>query len=107
MVFYSRLFEYIEFCLNRPCPALAILTFRELLHLFMTNKGIYIQIVNRHITNGKPRTARYIQSRLRASKSQDSHLASESTRTPTNPDRLYRSADSVDADADNAISAGK
>ena len=36
----------------------ATLSFGELLRLLMTNKGLYTKTVNRHITNGKPRTAR-------------------------------------------------
>ena len=39
MRFYFRPFENVEFCLNRACTALTILALRELLHLFMTNKG--------------------------------------------------------------------
>ena len=41
MAFYSRHFENVEFCLNRARTTLAILIFRESLHLFMTNKGIW------------------------------------------------------------------
>ena len=38
---------------------MAILNFKELLHLFMTNKGICTKIVYRHIIKGKPRAARF------------------------------------------------
>ena len=55
MTFYSRPFEVVEVCLNRACTALAILNFRELLHLLMTNKPKYTQIVDTHVTKGKPR----------------------------------------------------
>ena len=41
MAFYSRPFDNIEFCFSRACAALVILILRELLHLFMTNNGIY------------------------------------------------------------------
>ena len=62
MAFYSRPFENIEnieLCLNPACTALAILNLRELLPLFVTNKGIDIKNVRRHITKGKPRAARF------------------------------------------------
>ena len=49
MAFYSRPFN---------STALAILNFRELLHLFTMNKGIYTKLVDRHITKGKPIAAR-------------------------------------------------
>ena len=62
MAFYSRLFESVEFCLNRACIALAILTLRELLDLFKMNKGIYTKIVDRHVTKGKPRAVSFAAS---------------------------------------------
>ena len=50
-------FESVEVCLDRPCTALTILNFRELLHLFVINKGKYTKIANRYIKKGKPRAA--------------------------------------------------
>ena len=49
----TDLFERVEFCSNRARTALAILTFRGLLHLFKINN------CTRHITptKGKPRAA--------------------------------------------------
>ena len=38
---------------------MVILSFNELLHLFMTYKGICINIADRHIKKGKPRAARF------------------------------------------------
>ena len=59
MAFYCRPFESVKVCLNRACTALVILNFMELLHLFMTNKGIYTKIIHRRITNGKATFARF------------------------------------------------
>ena len=52
-------FENIDLCLNRARNALVILAFRELLHLFMTNKGLCTKTVNRHIIKGTPRADRF------------------------------------------------
>ena len=57
IAFYSRPFENVNMCLNRAYNALAILIFRELLHLFMRNKGICTNTLDRHITKSKPRAA--------------------------------------------------
>ena len=54
MALHSIPFESVEYCLNGACTALAILTFRESLHLFKTNKGMYTKIVGIHNTKGKP-----------------------------------------------------